>query len=131
MFPRNPGAGGSARGEWRARRTLRGSIRNLDPQRSPKMIRFARSACATLAVAAMLCSATHAAAPLVKSPAPGFYRMMVGDFEVTPLSDGTAGLPMGTLLTNVTPAEVKKDFARSFIKDPVETSVNAFLVNTG
>ena len=68
---------------------------------------------------------------MVKTPAPGFYRMMVGDFEVTALSDGTAALPMGSLLTNTTPDKVKKAFGRSFIKDPVETSVNAYLVNTG
>ena len=36
--------------------------------------------------------------------APGFYRMMVGDFEVTALSDGTVALPVDKLLTRTTPA---------------------------
>jgi glyoxylase-like metal-dependent hydrolase (beta-lactamase superfamily II) len=73
----------------------------------------------------------HAAAPMVKTSAPGFYRMMLGDFEVTAISDGTADLDMRELLTNTTPDKVDKALARSFLKSPVETSVNAFLINTG
>ena len=92
-----------------------------------------------IAVAALFAAAppavfivtANAAAPMQKTPPPGFYRMMVGDFEVTVLSDGTGPFPMGSLLTNTTPGEVKTAFARAFIKDPVETSVNTFLVNTG
>ena len=72
-----------------------------------------------------------AAAPLAKKQAPGYYRMMLGDFEVTALSDGTIGLPVSTLLTNTTPDKVKKALARSSLKEPVETSVNGYLVNTG
>ena len=33
-----------------------------------------------------------ATAPQVKTSAPGYYRMMLGDFEVTALSDGTVDL---------------------------------------
>ena len=73
----------------------------------------------------------QATAPLVKTSAPGYYRMMLGDFEVTALSDGTADLPMDKLLTNTTPAKVNMALARSFLKAPVETSVNSYLVNTG
>jgi glyoxylase-like metal-dependent hydrolase (beta-lactamase superfamily II) len=76
-------------------------------------------------------TACYAAAPLQKSQAPGFYRMMVGDFEVTALSDGTSALPVGTLLRNVSAAELKRQLAAAYLKDPVETSFNAFLVNTG
>src|SRR5438128_773254 len=87
---------------------------------------------ASAALSAMLSPLfANAAAPMVKTSAPGYYRMMLGDFEITALFDGTAALPMGSLLTNVAPADVKKAFARSFINDPVETSVNAYLVNTG
>ena len=75
--------------------------------------------------------ATHAAAPLAKEAAPGFYRMMVGDFEVTALSDGTVALPVDQLLTRTTPAQVKKTLARSYLQSPLETSVNGYLVNTG
>jgi glyoxylase-like metal-dependent hydrolase (beta-lactamase superfamily II) len=75
--------------------------------------------------------ATHAAAPLAKEAAPGFYRLMVGDFEVTALSDGTVALPVDQLLTRTTPAQVKKTLARSYLQSPLETSVNGYLVNTG
>jgi glyoxylase-like metal-dependent hydrolase (beta-lactamase superfamily II) len=56
---------------------------------------------------------------------------MLGDFEVTALSDGTVTLPMEKLLTRTTPAEVKRAYARAFVTEPLETSVNGYLVNTG
>nr|5HIF_A Chain A, reconstructed lactonase ancestor, Anc1-MPH [synthetic construct]5HIF_B Chain B, reconstructed lactonase ancestor, Anc1-MPH [synthetic construct]6C2C_A Chain A, dihydrocoumarin hydrolase, AncDHCH1 [Pseudomonas sp.]6C2C_B Chain B, dihydrocoumarin hydrolase, AncDHCH1 [Pseudomonas sp.] len=71
-----------------------------------------------------------AAAPQVKTQAPGFYRMMLGDFEVTALSDGTVDLPVDKLL-NQPPAKTQSALAKSFLKAPLETSVNAYLVNTG
>ncbi|HMG23014.1 MAG TPA: MBL fold metallo-hydrolase [Kofleriaceae bacterium] len=85
-----------------------------------------------LAVAALaLSSATAlAGAPMGKGQA-GFFRMKVGDFEVTALSDGTAELPMDQLLSGTTPDKVKKALAAAFLKAPTETSVNGFLVNTG
>ncbi len=85
------------------------------------------------AVAAGLLSSTslHAAAPQQKGQAPGYYRMMLGDFEIVALSDGTLALEMSKLLTNTTPVRVDQLLKRSFLADPVETSVNAFLVNTG
>jgi len=85
-----------------------------------------------LAVAALaLSSATAlAGAPMGKGQA-GFFRMKVGDFEVTALSDGTADLPMDQLLSKTTPDKVKKALAAAFLKAPTETSVNGFLVNTG
>ena len=84
-------------------------------------------------VAAVLApmTAAHAAAPQVKTQAPGYYRIMVGDIEITALSDGTVGLPITKLLTDTTPEATEKSLARSYLKDPVETSVNAFLINTG
>jgi hypothetical protein len=33
---------------------------------------------------------SHAAVPMVKTLAPGFYRTMLGDFEITALNDGVA-----------------------------------------
>ena len=82
-----------------------------------------------LATFAML--PAHAAAPQVKTQAPGYYRVMLGEFEVTALSDGTVALPVDTLLTNTTKAKSDKALARSFLKSPVQTSVNGYLINTG
>ena len=73
----------------------------------------------------------HAAAPMVKKSAPAYYRIMLGDFEVTVLSDGTVPLPVDKLLTNTTPEKVTAALARYYLKSPLETSVNTFLINTG
>ncbi len=73
----------------------------------------------------------QAAAPMVKTSAPGYYRMMLGDFEVTALSDGTAKLPVRDLLTNIKPAAVDAALAKSYLSNPLETSVNGYLINTG
>jgi glyoxylase-like metal-dependent hydrolase (beta-lactamase superfamily II) len=86
---------------------------------------------AAIAAGVLCVAAAHAAAPMVKTQAPGYYRMMLGDFEVTALLDGTLDLPATQLLTNTTPEMTKKALARSYLKEPVETSVNAYLINTG
>ena len=84
-----------------------------------------------------------AAAPIVGTQAPGFYRMMVGKFEVTVLSDGTHPFPVHKVLTQVVgdkgavpldqvaPGEADALLAESKLAVPVEGSINAFLVNTG
>jgi hypothetical protein len=92
---------------------------------SPTVAAAAFAACCCLAVNA------HVATRLVKTQAPGYYRMMLGDFEVMALSDGTRGLPVTELLTNTTPEKVKQALARAALKDPVDTSVNGYLINTG
>ncbi|MGY8903349.1 MAG: MBL fold metallo-hydrolase [Burkholderiales bacterium] len=88
-------------------------------------------AAALLAVPALSgLNAAQAAAPLVKTQ-PGYYRVMLGDFEVTALSDGTVALPVDKLLTNTTAAKVNKALAKSYLSSPLETSVTAYLINTG
>jgi glyoxylase-like metal-dependent hydrolase (beta-lactamase superfamily II) len=73
-----------------------------------------------------------AGAPVIKERQnPGYHRVMVGDFEVTALSDGTLPFDTDKWLTNTTPALVKKALAKVYLKAPPESSVNAFLVNTG
>jgi glyoxylase-like metal-dependent hydrolase (beta-lactamase superfamily II) len=78
-----------------------------------------------------LAGAASANAPMAKGQAPGWYRMSLGDFEVTALSDGTVELPWDKLLTGTTPAKVQAQLAKSYLKAPVETSVNCYLINTG
>ena len=86
---------------------------------------------AAIGAAMLLALAAQAAAPQLKTQAPGFHRVLLGDFEVTALSDGTVALPVDTLLTRTTKAKTDKALARSFLKAPVETSVNGYLINTG
>jgi glyoxylase-like metal-dependent hydrolase (beta-lactamase superfamily II) len=86
---------------------------------------------ALAAVAALVTGSAMANAPLSKLATPGWSRMTLGDFEVTSVSDGTVALPVDKLLTNITPAKVEAALARAYLKNPVETSVNTFVVNTG
>lgn len=84
-----------------------------------------------LSASLMFAAVVHAAAPQQKTQAPGYYRMMLGDYEITALSDGTVDLKPKELLTNTTQAQVGDLLQRSFEGDAVPTSVNAYLINTG
>ena len=88
------------------------------------------AALALAAAVALAPTIAHAAGPQPKT-VPGYYRMMLGDFEVTAISDGTVALPVDKLLTNVKPGQVDRALAKQFLKAPVETSVNGYLINTG
>lgn len=89
-----------------------------------------RTCLIALVSSALLVGGAQAGAPQVKTSAPGYYRMMLGDFEVTALSDGTVALEF-TKLLNAPKAKIEKALARAYLKDPVEASVNGFLINTG
>ncbi|HEV6968407.1 MULTISPECIES: MBL fold metallo-hydrolase [Roseateles] len=71
-----------------------------------------------------------AAGPLLKGQAPGWYRLQLGDFEVTALNDGTLDLPVDQLLQQPKPDTVRA-LQHAYLGVPLETSVNAFLINTG
>lgn len=86
---------------------------------------------AFVGLSALTTTTAHASAPMVKTSAPGYFRFMLGQFEVTALSDGTLQLPIADLLHNMTAAKAKQALAHSFLTNPVETSVNAYLINTG
>ena len=90
-----------------------------------------RQACALTAGSVVSAFAAHAAAPQVKTQAPGYYRMMLGDFEVTAIFDGTVDLEPKKLLTNTTQEQVGRMLERAFESDAVPTSVNAYLITTG
>jgi glyoxylase-like metal-dependent hydrolase (beta-lactamase superfamily II) len=83
---------------------------------------------------AVLCifavAAAHAGAPQVKTQVPGYYRHMLGSYEVTALFDGVIELD-AKLLKNTTPAQVQTLLARMFRVNPTQTAVNAYLINTG
>jgi glyoxylase-like metal-dependent hydrolase (beta-lactamase superfamily II) len=73
----------------------------------------------------------QAGAPQVRTQAPGFYRMMLGDFEITVLSDGTHAFPIDTVMNNITPAQIARGLDEAGLAQPLQGSINAFLVNTG
>lgn len=75
---------------------------------------------------------SEAAASFSTIQAPGFYRMMLGAFEITALNDGVAAWPPLTkLLTNVTSDEIDRGLSESCLTEPVHISYNQFLINTG
>jgi glyoxylase-like metal-dependent hydrolase (beta-lactamase superfamily II) len=100
------------------------------PMMNLRFLRTGMMAIATVA-AMFVADAASAAAPEVKTNGPGFYRVLVGDIEVTALSDGTTNLPPEKLLTDTKPDALKKALDKSYLKSPIETSFNGFLVNTG
>lgn len=83
------------------------------------------------AVLALACAApVLAAGPQLKGQAPGWYRVQLGDFEITALSDGSIDLPVDKLLQQP-PANTLRALQHAYLGVPLETSVNAYLVNTG
>src|SRR6202000_3028117 len=80
----------------------------------------------------ILCGATAAQAstPMVKTQ-PGFYRLMLGDFEVTALNDGVVAYSTARVLPSATPEQIKSGLSENGLRDPVGMSYNAFLINTG
>jgi glyoxylase-like metal-dependent hydrolase (beta-lactamase superfamily II) len=95
---------------------------------------------AAVAIALPAC----AAAPQVRTQAPGYYRVILGDFEVTALLDGThpfpdAAVPMKprvglagkrSKLFDDDAQAANALLTAADLKVPTEGSINAFLINT-
>jgi glyoxylase-like metal-dependent hydrolase (beta-lactamase superfamily II) len=62
---------------------------------------------------------------------PGYYQFHLGGFKVTALCDGTDMLPASKVLTNISEPELKQYLANDFLSDPVATSINAYVIDTG
>lgn len=75
-------------------------------------------------------SPAQAEAPQAKTQVPGYYRHMVGQFEVTALYDGQLLLD-SKLLKGRSQDEIRKLLQASFRGAPTPTAVIAYLVNTG
>lgn len=102
---------------------------------------FPVSARPALLAMALACAAVGAALPLAASAAPvakqqsqvpGFYRMALGEFEVTALYDGYVDLDP-QLLKGASAEDIQSLLARMFVESSqgVQTAVNAYLINTG
>lgn len=74
----------------------------------------------------------QAAPPQLNTQAPGYYRMALGEFEITALYDGSINIdPM--LLEGVSEEDLQALLARMFAdtNDGIQTAVNGYLVHTG
>lgn len=84
-----------------------------------------------LTMALFTSGASAAAVPQQKTQAPGYFRLAVGDYEVTALFDGYNDLSPD-LLQGMSQSKIRALLARRDIETPgVQTAFNAFLVNTG
>ncbi|MDR3438735.1 MBL fold metallo-hydrolase [Telmatospirillum sp.] len=63
--------------------------------------------------------------------APGFYRVKLGTYTVTALTDGTTPVRFDTLIHRRDKAVLDRAYREKGIDDHRETSINAFLVDTG
>lgn len=85
---------------------------------------------AGMALMASWMSTAFAAAPVAQSQ-PGFYRLQVGDFQVTALNDGVVAYNTKRLLPTATAQQVMEGLAENAVTDPVGMSYDAYLINTG
>jgi len=86
-----------------------------------------------LVLATLLCCAplARAEAPMAKTQVPGYYRIQLGEFEVTALFDGAIELDT-KLLKHASAADLRHLLSRMFVGNPkMQTAVNAYLINTG
>ena len=74
---------------------------------------------------------TFAQVPMVKTQAPGYFRYMLGQFEITALYDGP--IVVNTTILKSAPQEEIDGVVKSNYSNPekIKMSVNAYLVNTG
>jgi glyoxylase-like metal-dependent hydrolase (beta-lactamase superfamily II) len=90
-------------------------------------------ASAAAMAAPALSPAARAAAPKVGAQVPGFYRFMIGDFEVTALHDGTVPFEVNaTRFPNAPAEEVVRLLESQFVPTkPAQNPYNTMVVNTG
>ena len=82
-------------------------------------------------IAGLALSGARGQAPMTSDATPGWYRMRLGQFEITALSDGTLELPVDKIFTKVSPSRIRALLSRAYLSNDVTLTVNAFLVNTG
>jgi glyoxylase-like metal-dependent hydrolase (beta-lactamase superfamily II)/mannose-6-phosphate isomerase-like protein (cupin superfamily) len=74
----------------------------------------------------------RAEAPMQKTQAPGYYRMMLGQYEITALHDGMLDID-SAILQGISESEIKALLDRAWIDNAhkIPTSTNTYLINTG
>ena len=85
----------------------------------------------TIATALPAVAAPAATAGAAYAQAAGIYSMPLGDLEIVALSDGTVPQDLHTLLIGASESEIDGLLDRSFQANPVEASINAFLIRGG
>ncbi len=93
------------------------------------MFKSLRALCVALAFTLVFGAGAFAAGP--KTQVPGYYRMQIGQIQVTAVFDGAIDIDTA-LLKNAAPEELNRLLARTFVGNPkMPTAVNAYVVDTG
>jgi glyoxylase-like metal-dependent hydrolase (beta-lactamase superfamily II) len=85
----------------------------------------------TVLIVVTACTPQIATDRTAKAQVPGVYSFQLGKFTITALSDGTVPQDLHKVLTNTNSTEIKELLDRYFLANPVEASINAFLIDTG
>ncbi|QSX34049.1 MBL fold metallo-hydrolase [Shewanella avicenniae] len=92
------------------------------------MLSLNRTLCALLLSTALLqAPLSYAETQLINQQAGG-YQLQVGDVVVTALNDGTVPQDAKKLLRNISQADIDNQLAHNFQHNPVEGSINAYLI---
>jgi glyoxylase-like metal-dependent hydrolase (beta-lactamase superfamily II) len=95
-------------------------------------LRAILAAITTILIVATSCTSSGIATDkTTKTQVPGVYSFRLGEFTITALSDGTVPQDLQKILTSTDSAEIKQLLDRNFLENPVEASINVFLVDTG
>jgi len=84
-----------------------------------------------LSLLAVIATASANPPAVTQQSPPSVYRFKVGDVRVTALSDGTVPINLHDLLKGITPEQTDDLLANSYLANPLEASINAFLLEMG
>ena len=69
--------------------------------------------------------------PRLEKPQAGFYRLKIGKIDVIAVNDGASSFDVLGLLAKDKRETAAKIMAKSYVKSPVEASVNAYIIRLG
>lgn len=93
------------------------------------MIRLKAFVLFAIAAASPLAIAAAAVPGGVRQATPALYRFTVGEAKVTALSDGTVPLDVHQMLRGASAKTIDGLLARSFLTNPAEAPINAYLID--
>jgi glyoxylase-like metal-dependent hydrolase (beta-lactamase superfamily II) len=83
----------------------------------------------TFVAGGLLRSIARDGLPVTPKQAPGFYRAKLGAFDLIALSDGTAPRSLEQILSD--PSLVRDELLADHEREPVQLSINAYLIKSG
>ena len=94
-------------------------------------MRYALPLLAAVAWTALAPAAPFSEPSTLDKPQAGFYRLKIGKVDVIAVNDGASSFDILGVLAKEKRATAAKIMAKSYVKSPVEASVNAFVILLG